>query len=92
MFKWIKNILGITIIFFLLWYLVQHWGELRYLLKLSLADLFYIYLISLLGTLNTAYITRRLLLTFDVKTRFWDMVLLQNAANFRCFAMCVSLP
>jgi len=79
MIKWIKNVLGIIIVISLLWYLSRHWGELKFLIRLSAAELIIIYLISFLATLNSAYIIQRLLKTLKVRTSFWDMVLLQNA-------------
>jgi len=79
MTKWIRNILGIVIVIFLLWYLSKHWDKIKVLLKLSTTELLIIYVISFLGTLNSGYIVRRLLNTLEVKTFFWDMVLLQNA-------------
>lgn len=79
MTKWIKNILGIIIVIFLLWYLSRHWGKLKFLIKLSAAELIIIYFVSSLATLNSAYIIQRLLKTLKVRTFFWDMVLLQNA-------------
>lgn len=76
---WIKNVLGIIIIIFLLWYLSRHWGKLKFLIRLSAAELLIIYLITFLGVLNSTYIIQSLLKTLKVRTFFWDMVLLQNA-------------
>ncbi len=79
MIKWIKNILGIIIVTFLLWYLSRHWGQIKVLLKLGPTELLTIYLITFLGILSGTYIVQCLLNTLKVKTFFWDMVLLQNA-------------
>lgn len=79
MTKWIKNILGIIIVVFLLWYLSAHWDKIKVLPKLSPTELMVIYLVNFLGVLNIVYITQRLLNTLGAKTSFWDMVLLQNA-------------
>ena len=79
MTKWIKNVLGIIIVIFLLWYLSKHWGKVKFLIRLRPAELLIIYLVSFLATLNSGYIVQRLLRTLKVRTSFWDMVLLQNA-------------
>jgi len=79
MAKWIKNILGIVIIIFLLWYISKHWDKLKVLLRLSITELLIIYLITIFGTMNSVYIVQCLLNALKVKTFFWDMVLLQNA-------------
>ena len=77
--KWIKSILGIIIISLLFWYLSNHWHQLKYLLKLKLSEFILIYIISLLSTLNSAWIVKYLLNTLGTKTSYWDMFLLQNA-------------
>ena len=79
MAKWIKNILGIVIVLFLLWYLSRHWDKIKALLRLSPTELVIIYLITFLSILNGSYIVQCLLNTLKVRTFFWDMVLLHNA-------------
>ena len=81
MIKFAKFFLGVVIIFILSWYLYSHWADLNYLLKLCFYDIIAIYSITILGTLITSYIVHSLLKTFQIKTRFWDIVLLQNATN-----------
>jgi len=80
MAKWIKNILGVIAIVFLLWYLSKHWEKLKVLIKLSPADLVIIYVISFWGALNNAYVIQRLLHALRIKPHFWDMFMLQNAS------------
>ena len=79
MAKCFKNILGVIIVIFLLWYLSRHWDKLKAMLRLSALELLIIYFISFWGVLNSAYITQRLLKALGLRTFFWDMVLLQNA-------------
>jgi len=78
--KWIKNIVGIAVFGGLLWYLSQHWHEMKPLLKLREKELFMVYTVSLLGTLGGGYMVGVFLGTLKVKAPFWDMVFLQNAA------------
>ena len=80
MAKWIKNILGVVAVIFLLWYLSKHWEKLKVLIKLSPTELGMIYIISFLGTLNGAYVVQRLLNALRIKPNFWDMFMLQNAS------------
>ena len=79
MVKWLKNILAVIIVAFLIWYLAKHWDNLRELLKLSTSELAIIYFITSLSSINAGYTNKYLLKALDVKTPFWDMVLLQNA-------------
>ncbi len=79
--KWIKNIAGIAVFGGLLWYLSQHWHEMKSLLKLGEKELFMVYAICLLGTFGGGYMVSVFLGTLKVKAPFWDMVLLQNAAT-----------
>lgn len=81
MAKWIKNILGIVIAALLIWYLGKHWDKLSALLKLGPVELFAIYFITFLSMLSNSYIVVVLLKVLRVRTRFWDMVLLQNATT-----------
>jgi uncharacterized membrane protein YbhN (UPF0104 family) len=79
MVKWLKSILAVTIVGFLLWYLAKHWDNLKALLKLSTSELALIYFITSLSSINTGYTNKYLLKALNVKTPFGDMVLLQNA-------------
>jgi len=78
--KWVKNILGLVILVFLLWYLVGHWQQLRVLLRLGPGQLVILYSLCFLSTLVGARVVQCLVSALKTKTEFWDMVWLQNAA------------
>jgi len=78
--KWLRNILALIILGFLIWYLAGHWQQLRALLKLSPQQLVLIYFLWFLLSLSSARVVQCLLNGLKTKTRFWDMVLLHNAA------------
>ncbi|HEW78567.1 MAG TPA: flippase-like domain-containing protein [Phycisphaerales bacterium] len=78
--KWFKNILGLAILAFLIWYLAGHWQQLKALLKFSPAQLIAIYCLWFLVALSSAGVVQCLLSALKTKTSFWDMVLLHNAA------------
>lgn len=77
---WFKNILGLVILVFLLWYLARHWEQLKTLLKLSPERLFVMYCLLFLVSLSSARVVQCLLNALKTKTGFWDMVRLNNAA------------
>ena len=81
MFKWLKNILGIIIIVFLLWYLSRHWRELKVLVGLKPIELVLLYFLASLSTVNNSLVNRRLLKALGAKVSFWDIVCLQNATR-----------
>ncbi len=78
--KWFKNILGLVIVAFLLWYLVGHWQQLKVLLRLGPEQLVILYSLCFLSTLVTARVVQCLVSALKTKTKFWDMVWLQNTA------------
>jgi len=78
--KWLKNIIGLIILGFLLWYLAGHWEQLKALLKLSPERLFVMYCLLFLLSLTSARVVQCLLSGLKTKTGFWDMVQLNNAA------------
>ena len=78
--KWFKNILGLLIVAFLLWYLVGHWQQLKVLLRLGPEQLVILYLLCFLSTLVAARVVQCLVSAMKTKTKFWDMVWLQNTA------------
>jgi len=78
--KWLKNILGLVILVFLLWYLAGHWERLKALLKLSPEQLAVMYFLCFLPTLIIARVVQYLIGALGIKTGFWDMVRLHNAA------------
>lgn len=77
--KWLKNILALMILAFLLWYLAGNWGQLKKLLKLSPGQLILIYILWFFLSLSSARVVQCLLNGLKTKTRFWDMVQLHNA-------------
>jgi uncharacterized membrane protein YbhN (UPF0104 family) len=77
--KWLKNILALIILGFLLWYLAKHWEQLKAMLKLSPGRLFVIYCLWFLLSLTSARVVQCLLNALKTKTGFWDMVRLHNA-------------
>jgi len=77
--KWLKNILALIILGFLLWYLAGHWEQLKAMLKLSPGRLFVIYCLWFLLSLTSARVVQCLLNALKTKTGFWDMVRLHNA-------------
>ncbi|MHC5060559.1 MAG: lysylphosphatidylglycerol synthase transmembrane domain-containing protein [Planctomycetota bacterium] len=78
--KWIKHILGIIILAFLLAYLAEHRQELKTLLKLNAAQLGMMYLLCFLTSVASVPIVRALLAALKIRTGFKDMLLLNNAA------------
>ncbi|MDD5011514.1 MAG: lysylphosphatidylglycerol synthase transmembrane domain-containing protein [Phycisphaerae bacterium] len=79
MLKWLKYILGLAILAFLIWYLVGHWQDVKELLRLNFTELAIIYLASFIGTLNNAVVVTTILKPMGTKTLFGDMIILQNA-------------
>jgi uncharacterized membrane protein YbhN (UPF0104 family) len=77
--KWLKNILALIILAFLVWYLAGNWGQLKKLLKLSPGQLILIYILWFFLSLSSARVVQCLLNGLKTKTRFWDMVQLHNA-------------
>jgi uncharacterized membrane protein YbhN (UPF0104 family) len=78
--KWFKYFLGLLIIAFLLWYLAEHWQDVRVLLKLDGFELAVIYFVSFLGILTSAAAVMAILKPMGIRALFLDMVLLQNAS------------
>ena len=75
----LKYSITLIISIFLVWYLVKHWNELKSLLDISLTKLIFLYVISAVGTLIGGISSMVLIKSLGTKTRFWDMVILQNA-------------
>ncbi len=80
MSKWLKNILAIMILAFLIWYLVGHRQQLSALLKLNPKYLLVLYGLLFLASLAVARVVQFLLAALETKTPFWEMVWLQNAS------------
>ncbi len=80
MSRWLKNIVALVILGFLLWYLARHWEQLKALLKLRPGQLLVIYCLWLLVALSNAGVVKCLLGALKTETSFWDMVWLYHAA------------
>jgi len=80
MSKWLKNILAIAILAFLLWYLAERWEQLKVLLKFRPSQLLLLWALCFFQTCCSAGLVRSLLIALGIKTRLWDMILLQNAS------------
>jgi len=79
--KWIKNILGVAIILFLLWYLSRHWKELKTVSQLGPEQLAIIYFLCFLSLSVSALVDKYLLKALNAKAGFWDIFCLNNAAS-----------
>ena len=77
--RWIKYIVGILILAFLVWYLSQHWDKLHPLLRLSPTEIVLIYLVTLIVSSISSYVMKRFLRLLKIKASFSDMFMLQNA-------------
>jgi len=80
MIKWLKYILALIIIAFLLFYLAAHWQDLRIMLKLGPAQLALICLLLFLSVLLNARIVQYLTAALGTATAFGDMVALHHVA------------
>jgi uncharacterized membrane protein YbhN (UPF0104 family) len=78
--KWLKNILGVVILVFLLWYLTGYWEQLKALFRLSPKQLFVMYCLWFLIAISGARAVQCLLSALKIKTGFWDMVRLHHAS------------
>jgi uncharacterized membrane protein YbhN (UPF0104 family) len=78
--KWIKYIIGVLILTFLLAYLVEHRQDLEALLKLSAGQLIMMYLLCFLISVASVPVVRSLLGALETETGFGDMLILNNAA------------
>ncbi|MCK4998524.1 MAG: flippase-like domain-containing protein, partial [Anaerohalosphaera sp.] len=81
MLKWFKNILGIIILAFLVYYLSQHWHQLKVLLKLRPLDILALYFLTAIGTTNNARIFQLLLRQLNAHLPLPKAVLLQSATR-----------
>ena len=84
--KWLKNILAIAIIAFLIWYLSRHWDQLKTLVRLRIDQFVLAYITWFFYLIGSAFVTQLLLSALKVKTSYWDMVRLNNAALLLNFA------
>ena len=81
MLRWLKNLLGVVLIALLLWYLARHWDNLKSLVHLKLSTLFYLYMVSVAGTIVGSYTIQHLLASFNVKPGFREMFHLNNTVT-----------
>lgn len=80
MSKWLKNIFAVIVLFFLVLYFSQHWEQLKGLPNFSLAQLIGLMVLCFLPALNSSMVVKLMLKSLKVKTYFWDMFLVHNAA------------
>ena len=80
MTRWLKNLIGLAIIFFLLWYLSRHWLQLKPLFKLSIFRLSVLFALYFATTLIGGAVVKLLVTVLRTRTAFWNMVWLNNAA------------
>lgn len=78
--RWLRNILGLVILVFLIIYLATHWDQLEALLNLTAGQLAAMYALTVLTGVLGSLAVQRLLRALKTKTRFWDMFYLHNAA------------
>lgn len=81
MARWIKEIIAVSILAFLVWYLVGHWNDLKVLLKLRPIDLLILYALGAVGVINNSCINQRLLNTLGVKISFGNIFALQSTTR-----------
>ncbi len=78
--KWLKNIFGLAVLAFLVWYLAEHWDELKVLPRFNLNQFAVMFFLCFLTTAINAGVVRSLINALGTKTDLWDMVCLNNAA------------
>jgi uncharacterized membrane protein YbhN (UPF0104 family) len=79
MTRWLKNLLGIVIIGLLLWYLAQHWDNLKGLVNLKLSTILCLFIVVTGGVVVGSYTIQRLIAVFGIRPGFWEMFHLHNA-------------
>jgi len=80
MAKWLKNIFGLAVLAFLVWYLAEHWQELKVLLSFDPGQFATMFLLCFLTTAINAGVVQCLIRALGTKTNLWDMIWLNNAA------------
>jgi len=78
--KWLKNIIGIVILAFLVFYLFRRWDELKVLVKIKPSRIAMISILGFLFTFVRGAVVLSLLRPLKIYPKFWDMVWLNNAA------------
>jgi uncharacterized membrane protein YbhN (UPF0104 family) len=84
--KTVRYIIAFIILGFLLWYLGQHWEQLKQLMNFSAGKIAAMYLLCLAAAIVIAVSVQIILRSFDIKTSFFEMVHLSNAVNLLNYA------
>jgi uncharacterized membrane protein YbhN (UPF0104 family) len=84
--KWVKSILSGGTIFFLCWYLAQHWSELRVLVNFRSKELVILFLLCLFISGLNASVVQNMLRVLGVRTRFLEMAWLEHTAQLLNYA------
>ena len=79
--KWIKEIIAVTILALLVYYLVSHWQDLKVLFRLRPLDLLILYTLGAAGVINNSCINRRLLGALGINISFGHVFALQNTTR-----------
>jgi len=86
MIKFLKSILAVVIVGFLLWYLAGRWEQLKSLLKLNVRHILLLYGLLFIMSCSIGRVVQYLVAALGTKTRFWDMVWLQNSTTLLNYA------
>lgn len=78
MSKFLKSILGIGILVWLLWYLIKHADQLKALNQITIIQFAALLFLWFLLMSNQAFVVQSLLRSLQIKADFWDMVNLNN--------------
>lgn len=81
MFKWIKHIIAVVLLVFLLVYIGKHWRELEVLLNLRPIEMVLLYAVMGLATTNNSRVVQKLLLVLNIRASLPELILLQNAGR-----------
>jgi uncharacterized membrane protein YbhN (UPF0104 family) len=84
--KWVKCILATGIVGFLCWYLAQHWGESKVLIKFRSMELIALFLLCFLIAGLNARVVQSMLKVLGLRTQFWEMTWLEHAAQLLNYA------
>jgi uncharacterized membrane protein YbhN (UPF0104 family) len=84
--KFFQSLTAIAILFFLLWYLVGHWQQLRQLVKFSAGQIATMYLLCLAVIYINAVSIKIVLKSFGKKTSLVEMLNLNNAVYLLNYA------
>lgn len=79
MVRWLKHLLGLVIIGFLLWHLARQWDDLKGLVDLKPSILVSLLIATAVGAFLGSYTVRQLMAPFGIRPGFWEMFHLNNA-------------